>query len=199
MPGAPCRGPGEPARAQMGGERKNQRRGPRALLRVQDGEPSRGTQASAPVLAGEAGVGRHSVADRSPRAVSLAVGQYCRGYAGRQGDTYLGSGPGPSPTDCISWPFFPRPGSCPLCSGFRPRWFHWGELMQSDKDGKPKVHSVPDSSLANRGGTQCSTGAGCDCPQTSVSATDLLQEFKDLPVFSLCHLGWLPRWSLWLQ
>lgn len=32
--------------------------------------------------------------------------------------------------------------------------------MLNDKDGKPKVHSIPDSSLVSGGGTQCSEGAG---------------------------------------
>lgn len=39
-----------------------------------------------------------------------------------------------------------------------------GELTLSDKDGEPKVHSIPDSSLVNEGG---SVLLGCrlsDCP-----------------------------------
>lgn len=61
----------------------------------------------------------------------------------------------------------------------------------SDKDGKPKVHSIPDSSLVNRGGHSVLHGGRLgDCPQTSVSATDLSsRNFNDLPVFSLCHLS----------
>lgn len=47
-----------------------------------------------------------------------------------------------------------------FAAAFQHRWFHWEELMLNDKDGKPKVHSIPDSSLVSGGGTQCSEGAG---------------------------------------
>lgn len=34
--------------------------------------------------------------------------------------------------------------------------FHWGELTLSDEVGKPKVHSILDSSLVSEGGVQYS-------------------------------------------
>lgn len=61
--------------------------------------------------------------------------------------------------------------------------------MPGDKDGKPKVHSIPGSSLANRGGTQCFTGAGWVTAPRHQCLLLISRNFKDLPVFSLCHLS----------
>lgn len=191
----------------MGGERKNQRGGPQALLREQNRESSQGTLPSVPcsTWSGWGGQAQHCRQEPTgcvPFSWSEVLRRGCRGGSGR-GRAYLGSGPSPSPTDFIFWPFFPRLGSCPLCSCFQPRWFHWGELMLSDKDGKPKVHSIPDSSLVNRWGHLVLQGAGwVIAPRHQclllISPPGVLMIF----LFSACatSLGRLAsRWPLWLQ
>lgn len=83
------------------------------------------------------------------KAVSFSAGQEVlrRWVEGSgKGSAYLGNGPRPSPIDYI----------CDLslylvhvlsAAAFQRRWFHRGELTLSDKDGKPKVHSIPGSFL----------------------------------------------------
>lgn len=94
-----------------------------------------------------------------PFSWSEVLRRGCRGGSGR-GRAYLGSGPSPSPTDSIFWPFFPRLGSCPRCSCFQPRWFHCGELTPSDGWEAKGAFSSRLFPSQWRGSTQRSKGAG---------------------------------------
>lgn len=195
MLGAPCReqvGDGQGPNGR--GKKEPERRSSGSVLRT-EWESPRGTLASVPCFTwsrwgGQAQHFRQEPTGCVPFSWSEVLRRGWRRGSGRR-RAYLGSGPSPSPTDCILWPFFPCLGSCPLCICFQHRWFHWGELTPSDKDGKPKVHSIPGSSLVNAGGYSVLQGGRLgDCPQTSVSATELSsRNFNDLPVFGLCHLS----------
>lgn len=101
---ARCSGQGTVG-AKMGGERKNQRGGPQALLR----ENRMGSRLGGHwhlflfylVRLGWAGTALQAGAQGlcPLRLVSTAEGMQGRAW---QGETYLGSGPGPSSTGCIS-------------------------------------------------------------------------------------------------
>lgn len=57
--------------------------------------------------------------------------------------------PRPGPTDDILGPLFTL--HVFSLAAFQHKWFCWGELTLNDKAGKPKVHSIPDSSLVGEG------------------------------------------------
>lgn len=196
MLGAACREQVGDCRGPDGrGKKEPERRSSGSVLRT-EWESSWGTLASVPCLTWSGWGGQAQHFRQEPRGCvpfrwSEVLRRGWRGGPGR-GRAYLGSGPSPSPTDCILWPLFPHLGSCPLCSCFQHRWFHWGELTPSDKDGKPKVHSIPDSSLVNAGGHSVPQGGRLgDCLQTSslllISPPGILMTFP----FSACatYLG----------
>lgn len=88
----------------------------------------------------QVGVGRHSTS-KTGKA----------GGFGR-GKPYLGSGPSPRSTDFIPDLSFLALVHVLCAAAFGTGGSTGGELTLSDKDGKPKVHSIPDSSIVNGGG-----------------------------------------------